>query len=81
MPHAAERPPARSGPGLSISARYATGQLLALAIVLLVTLPMLPVIALLVLAIRIRDRAASRRRDHGGGAVTVAGSLTPHVVS
>ncbi|MFY1690977.1 hypothetical protein [Plantactinospora sp. WMMB782] len=47
------------------SGRYAVGQFLAVGIVLLVALPLLPLIALVVAWIRLRDRAAARaaRRD------------------
>ncbi|GAA3724171.1 hypothetical protein GCM10022225_01290 [Plantactinospora mayteni] len=47
------------------SGRYATGQLLAVGIVLLIALPLLPLILLIIAWIRLRDRAAARaaRRD------------------
>ncbi|MEQ4303221.1 hypothetical protein ABNF97_17835 [Plantactinospora sp. B6F1] len=65
--------PAGSRPGRSpgrprtapTSGRYAAGQVLAVGVVLLVTLPLLPLILLIVAWIRLRDRAAARaaRRD------------------
>jgi hypothetical protein len=62
------QPPARPEHGGPVSGRRATGRLLALAVVLVLGLPLLPVILLLVLGIRLRDRLQGGRagRDRGG---------------
>jgi hypothetical protein len=49
-------PPANPDRRMPPADRYATGQLLALAVVLLVGLPLLPIITLLVFWMRLRDR-------------------------
>ncbi|WP_329108540.1 hypothetical protein OG792_07745 [Micromonospora sp. NBC_01699] len=62
-----------------MSGRYATGQLLALIVVVLVGLPLLPLLLVIIAWIRLRDRTQARaeRRAAGSPAAPVH-HLLPH---
>jgi hypothetical protein len=76
-------PPHWSGPNVQqsrMSGRYATGQLLALLVVLLIGLPLLPLLLLIIAWIRLRDRAQARsRRRSTRRPATAPGNLVPGV--
>jgi hypothetical protein len=75
-PQAASRRPAQlaqPAPATAMSGRYAVGQLLAVAVVLLIALPVLPVILLVMIGIRVRDRVRAR----AGGDAAEPGSAPP----
>ena len=59
-----------------MSGRYATGQLLALLVVLLIGLPLLPLLLLIIAWIRLRDRAQARSERRAARRVaTTPGTL------